>query len=250
MRDCRGVAGIAGQMEPANSFDRDDSSGLQACYRQGHGISGKLVSRDLEPQARAAVRAGYGLSVKAAVSRVFVLGPAGGTHRKGGHRRLCPIIGQAVQDGETGPTMGAVGEGIALSATGFDDLGRAGGAGGSIGRDPRFRPITATRPDGESGWQIAGQGHNLDRINPRQSRRAGRKRRDKVIDPVTCGRDRNTFDIVPDATAQAHLLGQGPDERAKAHPLHLPAHPDEEVHVRPLRPRGKVARHATQQRQS
>src|SRR5262245_60729955 len=90
-----------------------------------------------EARPWAAGRAGDGLGVKAARAGPLVLAPAFGTEREAGHRRVRTVAGHLFQDGETRPAVGAGGERVAVTAVGpVADLGQAGPADGTVGRDP------------------------------------------------------------------------------------------------------------------
>ncbi|MBS1248988.1 MAG: hypothetical protein MAG431_00559 [Chloroflexi bacterium] len=64
---------------------------------------------------RAALRAGHGLGVEAAVERVFVLPGAGRAHGKGRHGGLGSVVGDILDDGKTRPAVGAIDEGVTVA---------------------------------------------------------------------------------------------------------------------------------------
>lgn len=63
-----------------------------------------------------ALRAGIGLSVETAVVRIIILLLTGRTHGEGGHGGFYPIIGDILDDGETGTTVGAIDEGVEVAS--------------------------------------------------------------------------------------------------------------------------------------
>ena len=87
-----------------------------------------------ERQLRAAVPAGVGLRVEAAVERVVVFGLAGGAHFEARHGGLRAVVGNAAGDGVARAAVGAVEKGIAIAAVGGrEQFAQAIGAGGGVG---------------------------------------------------------------------------------------------------------------------
>ena len=117
--DGGGIRGVDAQMESADALDGDDLAGEQAVDGSGYrsvGTESVLPSGRFEPDARAAIPAGVGLGVKAAVERIVVFGLAGRAHCELRHRGLRPVVGNAARDGEARAAVGAVEEGIAIAA--------------------------------------------------------------------------------------------------------------------------------------
>ena len=85
--------------------------------RAGQGLlaPGQLAAGGVQqPQLGTATRAGDRLGVKTPVGRVVVFRPAGRTHRKAGHRRPRPVVGQALDDRPPRAAVRAVGERIVV----------------------------------------------------------------------------------------------------------------------------------------
>ena len=123
--------------------------------------------------------------------------------------------------------MGAVGEGVAVSAAGCADLGGAGGAGRGVGGDAGLGPAAAAGSDLEAVGEVGNEGRHFDRVHPGQCRGAGGEGLGEGFDPLAGGLDPDPLGVVPDPTLQAHLLGELPDEGAEADPLDLAADPDQ-----------------------
>ncbi len=186
---------------------------------------GDAVEAD-QPDARATGGAGHRLGVKAAVGRAFVLGPTVGAHGKGGHGGGGAVVGDAAQDAQPWPAMGAVGEGIAVAAgRGIGDLGGTGGAKGGVGRNLGMRRAGEAVGDVEAFGEHARIGATIDALDPGERRRLAAKRRDEGIDGGSAagGPHQHAITIVQDLAAQAELPGRPPDGRPKAHALHAAA---------------------------
>ena len=95
----------------------------------------QLVAEPVQqPYPRSADGAGVGLGVEAAVRGVIVLVPALGAHLEAGHRGRGPVVRNRAGYGEAGPTVGAVGERVAVAAVRWvEDLPQALLAGGDVG---------------------------------------------------------------------------------------------------------------------
>ncbi len=159
--------------------------------------------------------------MKAAVGGVAVFGGAGRAHCEAGHGCLRPVIGHAIQDGEAGAAMGAVGEGIAASTPAAADFRQAIGAGCGIGGHACCNAAATAGGDHEAVGQRACKRGNVHAINPGEAGRAGDDAGDEGGKPVAGRFDGDPAGIVPDPTAQAMFLGQTPDEGAEAHALNL-----------------------------
>ena len=131
------VGGVDGEMESADAFDGHDFAGDEAVdsLRQPDRLRriGAPSAVD-EPELRAAVPAGIGLGVEAAVEWIVVLGLAGGAHFEARHRGLRAVVGDAAGDGEARAAVGAIEKWIAVAAVGgIEQFAQAVGAGGGVG---------------------------------------------------------------------------------------------------------------------
>ena len=138
LADSRVVEGVDHEVEAADTLDRQDPAIDQRPGRRGDGPrAGRQQSACRVEQfyLRPADWAGVRLGVITAVRRVVVLAPAIGTHRKRGHRRVRPVVGQFPQDRVARPAVRAVDERIRVPAVGgVGELAPAIVAQGKIGR--------------------------------------------------------------------------------------------------------------------
>jgi len=87
----------------------------------------------LQPGARAAGVAGDRLGVEAAIVRGRVFAGAGGAQGEPAHRGGGPVVGNAGDDGQPRPAVGAVGERVAVAPLErVQHLGAAARAGGGV----------------------------------------------------------------------------------------------------------------------
>ena len=101
-------------------------------------------------QTRAAVGAGYRLSMKTSVARVAVLGLAARTEWKRSHRGKGAVIGHRANNGETRPTVSTVNKRVAIAALlRIVHLRQARRAGGRIGHNLGTHTSAAAFADGE-----------------------------------------------------------------------------------------------------
>jgi hypothetical protein len=132
-----GLAGVDCQVKAAEAFDGEDGTLLEETDGFGERIAGVRGVRAVdEGELGAAVPAGVGLGVEAAVEGVVVLGLTGGAHAKGGHGGLGAVVGDAANDGEARAAVGAVDEGVEVAAVGWvEEFGCAVGTGGDVWGD-------------------------------------------------------------------------------------------------------------------
>ena len=149
LRQRIGVRGVAHQMEAAKALHRNDAAVEQQLDRfRENGIGGfagiaplrlLLALRKVHPaDVRAAIPAGIGLRMEAAIERVGVFGGATRAHGEILHGRCRAIIGQRPDDGEARTAVRAVDERIAAATVfGVEQLVKAIVAGGQIGGNQR-----------------------------------------------------------------------------------------------------------------
>src|SRR5690242_19453385 len=100
------VLSIAGELKPAEPFDSKDPAGCQQTLGLWY----------FKSEGGAALRTSVGLGVEAPVSRIVVLGLAGGAHAEGGHGGRRPVIRNIANNRVPRPAIGAVGERITVPA--------------------------------------------------------------------------------------------------------------------------------------
>jgi hypothetical protein len=221
------VVGATGEVVAADALDRHDlpapqrnDGRRQRRLTNGSGLRARPVQ---QCQRRSATRTGVGLGMEAPVGRVLIFGAAGIAHGKAGHRRQRAVVGNAANDGETRPAVGAVDERVAETTVGrIVQLAQAVVAHRRVGRHRRVRhPTGRTRTDREArlaGDDALGPLHFLD---DRQWRRlagqAGTERLHRV--PGTLDFGDHAVRIGVDEPAQPQLAGQPVDVGAKAHAL-------------------------------
>jgi hypothetical protein len=146
--------GVAGELEPTQTPDCHDAPRAEGVDGGGEGgfrpRRAGCGGHKLQP--RPTYGAGDRLSVEPAVGRVLVLPPACLAEREGTHGGAIAVVRKRLDNGEAGPTVGAVGEWIAVAATGgIQSFRQAGGAGRPVGRDGENlsgRARGAAREDG------------------------------------------------------------------------------------------------------
>jgi len=136
------IGGVNTEMESADAFDGEDFSGGKTVYTGFDGVfDGEDFAQGVsEGDLRAALPAGVGLGVEAAVGGVVVFSLAGGAHGERGHGGLGAVVGDAAGDGEARAAVGAVEERVAVAAVGeveefAEAVGASGGVGGNAGAD-------------------------------------------------------------------------------------------------------------------
>ena len=191
------------------------------------GVSGRnrsAVGGD-ERELRAAVPAGVGLGVEAAVGGIVVLGLAGGAHLEARHGGLRAVVGNAAGDGVARAAVGAVEKGIAIAAVrGREQFAEAVGTGGGVcGNSRRYAAEDFAGNDAEA--RFAG---GMRSRAPRRSRCA------RAAAPQSGGATRNasieccrTFDfdgdavgVVADEAGQMFFRSKAIDKGTKSDALH------------------------------
>src|SRR5450631_4370237 len=127
-------------MKSPQTFDGYDLPVLKRLNR----LSNWIASRNIEPRPvpqfhlRTTVRAGIGLSVKAAIKRVVVLGLAARAHREHRHRCARAVVGDAAHNSEARSAICAIDEWVAIAAIRrIKQLAQAIGANRDVRRDQR-----------------------------------------------------------------------------------------------------------------
>ena len=170
---------INDQLESAQALKRED---LSRTYRRHGALQGFLFPGDLRTggveqlEHGAAFGTSDRLGVKPAVGRILVFGLAGRAHRKQGHRRARPVVGQPLNDRPPWPAVRAVARipvrrspGVRISWRQSGQVARS--AGGWSGGVPAvdccgFQTSSVPHPGTVFAY--------LDRIDPRRA--AGRSR--------------------------------------------------------------------------
>ena len=153
-----GIAGgIAGEVEAAQSLDRDDLSVAQALLRFG----------DFRRKGGSAGRAGVGLGVKAPVARIVVLRLASRAQAEGAHGGLGAVIRDVLDDGVARAAVGAVGEGVTVApVSGIGEFAQAIRTSGHIrGNQGELSFLCEAFADFKAGVAARGQvchSHLLD----------------------------------------------------------------------------------------
>ena len=217
---------VARTEPPAGRLDRGiaAAAAIGPCDRDAAGIMHRR-----KPHARPAGGAGIRLGMEAAVGGVGVFRGAGRAHRKRRHRRSRPIVGQALDDRKPRATVGAVYEGISRAAVcGIAKLREAGRAGGDVrrhaGNGPGWRRVGLGFEDGKpiAQGRIKRPLLDVNLCDIRQQRPFVTQRRHKRLDrqrgPLHL--DHHPAAAVLHKASEAMPLGDPPDKRPKAHPLH------------------------------
>jgi hypothetical protein len=219
--DGRVVVGPAGEVEAADALDREHVAG---CERREGRRQGRLAAELAEAQGRTAVGAGVGLGVEAAVERILVLGLAAVAHPEAGHRGQRPVVGDAADDREARPAVGAVDERIAVAAIGgVPQLGQAVGAGRGVGRDRRvlLAAGVAARDDLEAADPGRGELGRLDVLDPGQRRRLRAQPLEELVDraPGSLHLEQDALAVVEHEAVELELVGQAVDVGPEADTL-------------------------------
>ena len=237
------VGGEAGEVVSADPLDGDDDAGAQQPRRRLDRIAITGVSRQVraarvdQPHRGAALRAGVGLGVEAAVARVLVLGAAARAHLEPGHRRPRTVVGDAADDREPGSAVGAVGERIPMAAVGrVGDLGQAALARRRVGRDQRRRLAASARAD-DPEPVVARRRQRLggDLVDRGQRGRLGRQPGEQLVDRPGVALDLELHPalVVEHPPAQPELLREpedvGPEADALDHARDPGAYPPSRV---------------------
>jgi hypothetical protein len=109
------VLRITGEMESSQTFDSHNKSFAKEIEDLGNGISGDFFPVSIgQAERRPADWAGVGLGMEAAIRRIFIFAPADRTHDEGCHRSLVTIIGNVLDDRESGPAQSAIDKRITI----------------------------------------------------------------------------------------------------------------------------------------
>ena len=163
------------------------------------------------------------------------------------------IVGDAGDDAETRPAMGAIGEGIAeATLEGIGDLPGTGGADRRIGGDLRMRCARGTPDDAELVGKVAREVVHLDTIDAAERRRLPLHALDEGSDrhALATDADKHARRVVEHFARKAEVARQTPHGRAEADALDAPAHSDLQRapvlrHDRPLQVHGAASQRRT-----
>ena len=219
-----GVMGVAAQMEAAQTLHRHDLSLTQGVISQLQRIAGQLPPGGVgKAQPRAADRTGYGLGVEPPVQGIAVFRPAGGAQVEPAHRGQGPVVGQALDDGEARPAVGAVGERVAVAAgRRIPQLGQAVLAGGHIRGYQRLPAAAGAVADAEIPFAQGAQPADPHFLHRRQTGRLLPQVADEGLHlvPLPFRFHRDPGGMVIHPAGKRMLPGQPVDEGTEAHSLH------------------------------
>ena len=228
----RGLAArVHREVVSPQSLDRHHVPPGQQPGRLRQGVPGQFVLLAVEQaQPRPARRAADRLGVEPAVRRIVVLRRAFRAHGERGHGGQRPVVGHAGDDGEPGPTVGAVDERVAEPPVRrVRQLGQAVVTGRGVGRDQRAAAAGVVAGDDREPRRPGG-GHRRRRhpVHPGHRRRLSLQQPQKLLNACCRALDlcEHAIDVVADPPGQAQPGGDGVDEGAEAHPLHDPFHAD------------------------
>lgn len=228
-----GVVGTAGEVEAADTFDRDHPPGQQCRARRADRIPGLVggqecrdpgIRRARPRQPWPAVGAGDGLCVVAPVGRVGVLGGAGLAHREAGHRRGRSVVRQVGDDGVTGAAVGAGDERVAVAPVSrVAHLAQTVGAGGDVRRHQGAGAVVVVAADDLEATGVEGFNRmDVQGVDARHRRRAVAHGAYRSLDiagrPLQFAVHRTG--VVVDPAGQSELCGDPRDGGAEPHPLH------------------------------
>ncbi len=183
-----------------------------------------------EAQSGTALRAGVGLGVEAPAGGVVVLLPAGKTQGERSHARPRTVVWDVSGDGEPGPAVRAVGEGIPEPAVPrVTDLGEARLTRGEVGGNGhRPRSLVAASLDDELERLHALQLFEVHTADPRGTRRFRLHSLDEPVEGLLCGPGLHddAVRVVSDVAPNPFLLGQSVDPGPETHPLDGSPDPD------------------------
>ena len=176
------IRGIRREQKPAETAHGDHGAGRERGARLAQRIACHGVPlRVLQPQARAANRAGDGLRMKTAVAGIVILAPAGGAERKDGHGGADAVVRHFVDDRIPRAAARAGGERIAVAPVrGIEDFAQAIRANGEIGGDRHLRGFVSSAGINPKRLYCRGVQRKVfdlrDRIKARVRRDGSRKR--------------------------------------------------------------------------
>ena len=195
------AAGVHHQMKAAQAPHGDHPALPDGGNRLLHGIGARnhAALAVMPAQARPALPAGIGLGVEPAVRGIMIFPAALRAHGENLHGGIGPVIGNGLDNGITGPAVGAVDERIEIApfVAAVVELGQTIGADRRIGRDHGAgRPGLFTVQDEKTG--LAGKiidvcaGHGADSGQRRRllvqtlqkTVQAGQRRRQSDHHPV------------------------------------------------------------------
>ena len=235
------LPGIAGQLKAAQPLEGQNVAVPQQIGglpqgraggpgRHAGGRGAVLRMRD-QPEPGAALGAGHGLGMEAAVEGIAVFGGAARAEGKAGHAGGGPVIGDGAGDGVARPAIGAIGEGVAEAR-----IARIAHVPQAVGADAHIRADEHAVPAAARAL------HNLER----RAGQGGIRRQIRALQPGEAGQGRQFFRQTPQKTlhggglalqleadpvggvahlpGQTLLHGQPVDKGAKAHALNLSAH--------------------------
>ncbi|OQA96753.1 MAG: hypothetical protein BWY25_02215 [Chloroflexi bacterium ADurb.Bin222] len=168
--------------------------------------------------------AGVGLSVKAAVGGVFVLGTTGVAEREDAHGSIGPVVGDVRDEGEARPAIRAVDEGVAVAPVGrIEQLPQAIGTSRHVRRDEHETSCLRLRmADLERRVAIRGDRCRLQRSDVRErgrlSAQPGEERRQRLR--VGFGFDVHAAGVIQHPAAHAEPPRQVVHEGTETDPLH------------------------------
>ena len=220
------IGGVDGEVEAADAFDGEDLSVGEAADGFLNGVliedGAGWVGGD-EFDLGAADGAGVGLGMEAAVGRVVVFLPAGGTHGEDGHGGLGAVVGDAAGDGEAGAAVGAVEEGIAEAAVGgVEELAEAVGTGGCVSGDACAGVAGVfAEVDGEAGFAGGGEFGFFDGVDAGEGGLFGAEAVEEAGDlgggAFDFGED--ALGVIGDPAGEGFFLGEAVEKGAVADAL-------------------------------
>ena len=182
------IVTAAGQMNAAETLDRDDFPRFQGFARKLNGVARYALSiRVQKKYFRPAVCAAVRLGVIAAVFNVMVFPIAIRAHGKSAHGGLGPVIGHIPDNRKARAAVGAVDEGIAISPIrGIEQFPQAVVTDGDIRRDQRIAQsfgLAAEDLKTRKAFTVI-EPSDLDFLNYGELRRLFRQLRNKSLQRV------------------------------------------------------------------
>jgi len=237
----RVVVRVAGEVEAAEAFDRDDPPRPQKLLGCGDGLGASALSPSPERRGgrgersnggeahpRPALRARHRLGVVAAIVDVLVFSAAGVAHRERAHRGLRAVVGHALDDREARAAVGAVDERVAEAPVGrVAQLTRAVGTDRHVGGDVYLTLVPAAAGhDRELRRPERFKLLDRDRLDHRDGGRVGLDSAHELIDRGLRALD---FDFeaardVQRGAGEAEVAREAMHVRPEAHALHDALH--------------------------